>query len=146
MANFLIYQGKHEEQDGRVDQSNKVFEPYGYSDRLNEMGLKWIAIDNEGYLPPDKIRIVNNEIVKRPEMPIQISKTTIKAGGKESAIFRNVPVNAKVIISVAGLGVIEQVQVPSTSFDLPIPVPCTYNVKIELWPWIPYEVNIEAVA
>lgn len=145
MANFLIFQDNHAEEDGRVDQSNKVFDPYGYSDLLSDRGLNFIALDNEGYLPPDKIRIVNRQVVKRPEMHIQVSKSIIKAG-KESAIFRNVPKNAKVTIAVSGLGVISQDVLPDTAFDLPIPVPCTYKVRIELWPWIPFEIDIEAVS
>jgi hypothetical protein len=78
-------------------------------------------------------------------MPIKISKMKVKADGIDSAVFTRVPKNALVSVALSD-GTMLGSQRVTSNFDVPIPVPCTYNVKIELWPYREFNASLEGVA
>lgn len=143
--NFLIYDDKDSDRPGLITQSNKVFSPEGYHDVLRERGLNFAAIEHHTYLHPERFFIKDGEPVERPLMPVKVSKTTIRAGGSDAAIFSGVPKNATAICSVRG-AVLGSAVIPTGIFDLPIPIPCIYHVTIALWPYQDFNVDIEAIA
>lgn len=140
--NYLIYD-KDGDEPGRITQSNKVYQPEGYDGQLQELGHEFVAIENPGYLNPDRFLIADGEPMARSEMPITVSKRQIKAGGSDKAVFRGVPIGAKASVSTGGMLIGSDV-IPSGEFDLPIPVPCIYRVTITLWPFLDFVADIEA--
>ena len=142
--NFVIYNEDGPE-PGRITQSNKVFSPEGYDKLLLDQGLKFITLDQPGYVNPDNfyVNVKDKVVIPRPIMPIQISRTTIRAGGQDAAVFQGVPLNALATVTTAGMQ-IGGASIPSGEFDLPIPVPCVYTISITKWPYKTFTVNIEA--
>jgi hypothetical protein len=86
-----------------------------------------------------------NALCERPVMPITVSKTRIKAGANDSALFQNIPKKANCSIATMGAAVYGGV-LDSDELELAIPVPCVYRVTFELWPYKRFEVDIEAAA
>lgn len=142
--NFLIFD-KDGDYPGRVTQSNKVFEHQNYHATLADHGYRdFVKIDYAGALDPSRYHIKRREPVERPVMPVRVSKTTVMAGGDDAAVFRGVPKNAVVEITLSDGTVIGRERVRA-DFDVPMPVSCTYKVRISLWPYRDFEVTLQGV-
>lgn len=139
MTVFNVY----EADSGRLTQSNKVFSPKGYDKILHERGHLFVSHDAPA--PTDMARFFVNHgvLTERPKMSASVSSTSIKAGGAEAAIFKDVPKNARVTIQTGGLTVWSGV-IGDSHFDLPIPVPCIYRVTIQLWPYVDWVCDVRA--
>ncbi len=143
--NFLIFD-KDGDCPGRVTQSNKVFEHQNYHTTLVDHGYRdFVKLDYAGALDPGKYYIKRREPVERPVMPVRVSKTTVMAGGDDAAVFRGVPKGALVEIALSDGTVIGAHRV-SSDFDVPMPVPCIYKVKITSWPYRDFEATLQGVA
>lgn len=143
--NFLIFE-KDGECPGRITQSNKVFEHENYHATLADHGYRdFVKVDYGGALDPSAYHIERGQPSARPVMPVRVSKTTVKAGGDDAAVFRGVPKNALVEVALNDGTVIGSQRVGS-DFDVPMPVPCLYKVRITLWPFKDFEVTLQGVA
>ncbi len=145
--------------DGSIHQANRVYDPepagqQSYDELLNEKEEAFVKIENApALLPPDKfyVDVAAKEVVKRPIMPITVSATVIKAGDeKNGAIFRNIPKGVTYAIYGPYDALIYPVPgtsnlFPATELELSIPMPCTYRVEFELWPYQKFSINIEAI-
>lgn len=134
-------------EDGSIHQSNKVYDPEGYDKLLLDRGHKFIAVNHHMPLPPDHfmVDIGAKEICERPVMPIEVSKTVIKAGDDDSALFTNCPKDATFSISTGGIP-LYGANLDATELELHIPVPCVYRVTFDLWPFKQFTIDIEAIA
>lgn len=130
--------------DGRVTQSNKLFDPTGYADMLRERQMTFVEHDGPGPINLEAHWVRNGELTAREAMPVTVSATSIKAGGKEVAIFSGVPRGARVTISTGGLPPIWNGIADGKPFDLPIPVPCIYVVTVDLWPFRTWSTEVTA--
>jgi hypothetical protein len=122
------------DRNGKLLQSNKLFNPKGYADILRERGYTFVEHDAPAPVDIQRFHVNAGTLTERPLMPVQASSLQIKAGGNERAAFRNVPKNAKITVTTGGIQLWSGV-VGQSDFDLPIPVPCVYRILIELWPY-----------
>lgn len=132
-------------EEGRITQGNKVYDPEGYEDLLREHNYKFVAANVPGLLLPDDWYVTSKELHQRPTMPIEVSKTTIRVGVNDSALFTNCPAKATFTVRASG-AVIYSGTLDATVLEISIPVPCVYEVELNLWPYRTFTQRIEAVA
>ena len=143
--NFLIFE-RDGDCPGRITQSNKVFEHDNYHATLADHGYRdFVSVEYGGALDPSGYHVKKGELIERPMMKVRVSKTTVKAGGGDAAVFRGVPKSALVEIALNDGTLIGSQRVQS-DFDVPMPVPCLYKVRITLWPYKDFEVTLQGVA
>jgi hypothetical protein len=135
------------DESGRINQANKVYEPEGYDKLLDDLGHKYVSAQSTGLLPPEHwfVDVSAKELIERPIMNVQVSKTQIKAGDKDSALLTGIPKQSKVFIYAAGTELYKMDPFDAEELELSIPVPCTYTVVIDLWPYKTFRTVIEAV-
>lgn len=108
-------------------------------EKLREMGRPFVQIQErpdfnmvtQGY-------VEGGEIKRRPVLDIQVSDTVIQADGEDEAVLSGLPDPCDVWID----GVKHEV----TGGELRIssPMPATYRIAIERWPYMAWAVAIEA--
>lgn len=140
MTLFNIY-----DEDGRITQTNKVYDPTGYANRLREVGHNFVESDHAGPIDLNIWSVTNGALTERPTMDVSANKTEIKAGGTDVAAFSGLPVNSRVTLRTGNMQIGSQI-VPGTAFELPISVPCVYDVLIEKWPFRPFSCSIRATS
>jgi hypothetical protein len=131
---------------GMLTQANKVYDPAGYDKLLDEAGLTYVAVDTSA-LPSFQDWYVNvsaKELVERPSMSVEVNKTTIKAGA-DSALITGIPREASVKIHAVGQVLHAFDKLDADQIEISIPVPCSYTVTVELWPFKTWKTTIEAV-
>jgi len=141
MTVFAIY-----EPTGQITQANKVYDPDGYDKLLDDQGHSYLALQSNT-LPSFEhwyVDVGANELAERPLMPVEVSKSAIKAGADDTALITGIPKNAKVTIFAAGAVLHTLDPVDAIELEIAIPVPCVYSVRIELWPYRECKLNIEA--
>jgi hypothetical protein len=141
MTLFAVY-----EPTGQLTQANKVYDPEGYDKLLNDAGLTFVAVDTNT-LPSSRdwyVNVTAKELIERPLMPIEVTKTFIKAGGADSALITGIPKQAKVMVAAAGAVLHTIDPLDATELEIAIPVPCVYHVTISLWPFKDHVISIEA--
>lgn len=132
--------------DGRINQCSKVYDPTGYGDRLTEAGHKWVSKpDAPALLPPEQWYVPSGVLTQRPIMPVIVSKTAVKAGGSDSAVLTGAPVNSAFGVSVGGV-LVWSGTLPDGELELSVPTPGVYRVQFDLWPYQSFAVDIEAIA
>jgi hypothetical protein len=133
-------------EDGSIHQANKVYDPTGYDDLLNERDYKFVSVNTSGPLSPDHwmVSTAIKELCERPTMKIEVNKTRIKCGDKDSALFTNCPKQASFCITTSGIPIQSGV-LDATELEIYIPLPCVYRVTFDMWPFKQFAVDIEAV-
>jgi len=142
------------DESGRITQANQV---YGADPKLEPMmrdlGQTFVK-DNRSLVSPDHWYVSlkprhcgppRARLRERSTMPITQSATTIRAGGKESVVFRNIRKGARCTISSGGYGLYD-LTMEDEELEISIPVPCIYQVKFTLWPHREQTFKVEAVA
>lgn len=131
-------------EDGRVTQSNQLSDPTGYADILNERDYSFVQTAG-GPLNLDAVWVKGGRLRTRPRMRITLDRTRIRAGGSDAAVFRRIPKTAKVTVVTGGLVIYHGV-LGIEDLELPIPVPCVYQVTFELWPYQDWTTEVTAYA
>nr|DAH82766.1 MAG TPA: hypothetical protein [Caudoviricetes sp.] len=132
--------------DGRIIMSNQVFDAEGYDKRLLDHGYKKFVADmHPGLRSHDHWFVQNKGHVKRPKMWVMVDKICIKAGGNDAAVFRGITKGVRLNIFGAGT-LLHDLVMDDAELQLHIPVPCTYRVTFEKWPYRSKLFEIEAVA
>jgi hypothetical protein len=133
------------DETGRIVQGNKIYFPeVDYEKAAGELGHKFVKRGDIETLSPDEWWVRLEKIKKRPSMLILVSATKIKAGGVDFAVLRGAPQGAKLDVTAAG-GLSIFSGAATSEIEIDIPVPCTYRVQIELWPYKTFIVEIEAL-
>lgn len=135
---------------GRIDQANKIFDDVSdgrVEDLMRDMGQKWVSHPEMNLVSPELWYVDTKKVVLTERKPLEIvvDRTVIKAGDNDAAIFTNIPKGAK-LLTICGTSIIHNLVMPETSLELSIPVPCTYKVRFEFWPYRNAEFEVEAVA
>lgn len=138
MTLFVVH-----EADGQISQANKVYSPEGYHELLEDRGLSYVAVPDRGLIRPGHFYVDKGELLDRPDLTTIIDKRKIKAGGDDSALITGIPRKAK--IGVWAVGQLLHEVTDTDQLEISIPVPCTYTVKIDLWPYKTWSTDIEAV-
>jgi hypothetical protein len=129
--------------DGRVTQSNKVYDPAGYDKILDQYGMRFVVSgkDTSPHQIVERMFVDKGKLKERPRCKITISATTIKPG--EAFKIGNVPLGAMVTISTDGLTIFHD-KTASRTIEVQIPVPCTYKVSVEAFPHIDFHAEVRA--
>jgi hypothetical protein len=131
------------EPDGRIIQGIKVYDQPDYAKLLNEHGYKFVARNSPGLLSDQHWYVRDAELTERPLMPVEVSRTRIQAGGRDSAVLRGIPAGARFEITTSNITV-HSGPLDGDELELFIPVPCIYRVRLDLWPFQTFGVDIEA--
>jgi hypothetical protein len=103
-----------------------------------------VAVDKPTEIfAPDKYFVRKEEVLAREDLPIQMEQTSFQVNGTPLEI-NNVPKQARVIISVLGQEVLNEV-LNDTKILLESPTPGFFDIRIEMWPYLPWTRRVEAV-
>jgi hypothetical protein len=140
MTAFHIYG-----EDGRVLQSNKVYSPEGYEDRLREHGYdRFLAVQSDMLANPDQQYVRLGELCSRPEMPVQCERLDVRAGTSDCAVFSQIPDGCEMIVQTGGMNVWQQ-RVPGVYVEFSPPVPAVYSVIFRKWPYRDFIREVKAI-
>lgn len=139
--------------DGRIMQSNKVWHvgdaDKKFDDGLRDLGQKFVKADTPYVLSPDlwfvdaKLKL----LAERPIMPIEQSKSHMRAGTDDFVLLSGIPASSKFRI-MAGATEYWSGQMDSdgTEIKLSVPVPCACKVVLDKWPYQTFTATIEVHA
>ncbi|MEY9358940.1 hypothetical protein ABH994_001661 [Bradyrhizobium yuanmingense] len=141
MTVFAIY-----EPTGQITQANKVYDPFGYDELLDDQGHAYLALQSNTLPSFDHwyVDVGAKELATRPAMPVEISKSAVKAGADDTALITGIPNNAKVTIVAAGAVLHSLDPIDASELEIAIPVPCVYSITISLWPYKDCKLTVEA--
>ena len=134
---FLIHENE------RITQANKVYQPEGYAERLNERDDRWISIDHPGLISSEECYVMNDKLCDRPLMNVQVSTTTIRANTSDASVLVGAPKDTKFVIRAMSTIVWEGI-LPDGELELSVPVPGLYYVSLDKWPYKTFTTMIEA--
>lgn len=142
----------YNEEIGSIHQANKVYDADGlnYDALLHETGHKFVTVNSPGLLPPDHwfVDVSAKEICERPVMgTVEVNKTRITCGDQDSCLITGIPKQAKARVTMRdGTEVYPPFVLDAEQLEISIPVPCTYRVYLDLWPYKTLTLEIEATA
>jgi hypothetical protein len=134
--------------DGSIQQCNKLYsaENGKYEKQLNDMGHKWLSVENApGLLPPERwyVDVKSEDLCERPLMQAVAFASVIKAGG--DALITGIPKGASVTVMAAGETIYSVPALDGDELQFSIPLPCKYRTVIRKWPFQDCNIDIEAV-
>lgn len=132
-------------EDGRIVQANKVYDPTGYDRRLDEAGVNYVKVDHPGVLSPDEWMVSDGSPTERPNMAVSVDKVRIHAGDNDAAVLVGAPKDVAFSVSVQGSEVWSGT-LPDGELELSVPTPGIYQIVLTKWPFRDFGVTIEAVA
>jgi hypothetical protein len=132
-------------QDGRIVQANKVYDPEGYDRRLDEAGVKYVKVNHPGVLSPDEWMVSDGAPAERPPMRVTVDKVRIRAGDNDAAVLVGAPNDVAFSVVVQGNEVWSGT-LPDGELELSVPTPGIYQVSLKKWPFRDFGITIEAVA
>lgn len=138
---FLVH-----EDDGRITQANKVYDPTGYGDLLRENGLKHIEIETGSVIPIDEHFILRGEVTRRPVMKLRMSKDRILAGNNDASVIRGIPSGSRLSIVVEGHESVPLINetISDSVLEFSAPAPGVYVLTFEKFPYLTQTIRIVA--
>lgn len=138
---FLVH-----EDDGRITQANKVYDPTGYGNLLRENGLKHIEIDTASVIPIDEHFILKGEVTRRPVMKLRVSKDRLLAGNNDASVIRGIPGGSRLSIVVEGHESVPLINeaMNDSVLEFSAPAPGVYVLTFEKFPYLTQTVRIFA--
>jgi hypothetical protein len=142
---YGIYDDENSATPGRFTQGNKHYDPNDkYEDQIHALGQKFIKRDIPGLLSPDQWYALSGEATERPSMAVTVDKTTIKAGGTDTAVLTGAPKDVSFNVFV-GSDVVWSGALPDGELELSVPAPGLYRIVLEKWPYQQFKCDVEAV-
>lgn len=142
---FSIYQP-----DGSIYQSNKVWHvddaTRTFENGLRDLGQKFVKTPDVHLLPPDEyfVDVKVEEILKRPIMPVELSKTHFRVGTDDAVLITGIPPEAKYKIFAGTTEYISgEMDSDGTEIQFSAPVPSTYSIVLDKWPYRSFRAQIE---
>lgn len=145
----MIY-AVHDE-DGKVTNIQKTWiadhEHLAYSYQMQELGHTFVTEDRADLVSPDHwmVDVKGGHLSERPEMQVEINKTTFKVGESDSVVLKNIPLNFNYRIMAASAEIWSGSN-DGTELELHSPVPCKWLIVIDKWPYKSWSVEVEAIA
>ena len=96
------------------------------------------SVDTLQYIPDP----LNPVITDKPPSPITISTTSVTADGTTEVIVGSIPVDAECVLEGDTMSIREVLT--SDTLELTFDTPDVYTLTIEAFPYLPYEVQINA--
>lgn len=137
------------EQDGRIVQATKTYGQPDYGKMLADHAMPYVAKDHPTLISDAEwyVGTTNEELRERPIMPIEIERNIIKAGVNDACIARGIPRQASITVTMRdGTIIYPTSKYDSEELEISIPIPCTYRVVIDYWPYRTFTYEIEAIA
>lgn len=152
MSLYVLYKP-----DGSIHASTKVYaddnHKQPWEEQLIAQGEQFLKTENPGLLPPAQYYVHNAdmplsaEIRERPTMRnIMIDKTRIECGDNDACTITGIPQGAMLYIAMLDGRLLHQIQLNGPQAQLSIPVPMTWRVTLEKFPYQNYIFEIEAFA
>jgi len=90
--------------------------------------------------------VANPVITQRPANTTTVDKTTVTADGVDKIILSAIPLNSVITLANTKDANIAPVVTTTTTatIDLVFDIPGTYKLKVELFPYLPFEATINA--
>jgi hypothetical protein len=135
----------HDEQ-GAVDQANKVFDSDGYDNLLREHEYMFVAASNMDDPPACwDVFVDRGRWAFRPRMPIIVRRRIFRAGGSDAAVLKNIPDGARITVTVTGnIALYRDEPVIGREIEISSPVPTAFHVTIERFPYRTFEIDLVA--
>lgn len=96
----------------------------------------------DGIVDGETHYIVDGEPIPRPAQATAIDKTEVMADGADVVTITGIPSGAT--LSVSGPVTVSPQQVDDGAAELAFDVPGDYTVRVECFPWLPWESAIHA--
>lgn len=124
------------DEDGRITQSNKVFDAEGYDKVLNDLGWKFVQENSPHHADIGRDFIWKGRREQCPKMPISINKTSLRVGENDAVKIRGIPKGARITVTLRGVSQpIWDAPLPDGWADLSVPAPGAYVVSITKYPY-----------
>lgn len=137
-----VYSLYHE--DGRIHQSNKVFDDEGeYADLLRERELTFIRHGGGSHANPNIHWVYKGDICEMPRMPVTIDRTSIGVGEANGTTLKNVPIDAQLSI-FAGETMFFSEKTSGSTIEISAPVPGVYTISITKYPFRRWQTRVIA--
>lgn len=124
------------DEDGRITQSNKVFDAEGYDKVLHDLGWKFVQENSRHHaaIGEDYIRKGCRE--KCPPMRVSIDKTSFRVGESDAVKMTGIPRGAQMSVTPHGLTQpIWEAVIRSGRQELSVPAPGGYVIVITKHPY-----------
>jgi hypothetical protein len=151
---YMVYNtNDHSLNEGEVIQANKIWHPTdadkAHEDGMHDLGQIFIKVESPHVLSPlgYYIDVTAKELMERPVMQIDVSKTHIKAGADDCVLLTRCPSGAKFSVRAGDLEYESgQLDPDGTEISLSVPVPCTCKIMIDKWPYQSFTATVEVHA
>lgn len=130
---------EHDE-DGRILQSNQVFNNDKYADCLREHERKFIQHRGK-YQNLHSHFVWNGNLSERPTLRLKLSAKKVKPGSGFK--IAGIPAGANVNVKTSDGYELFNGVAPAKNLDFPTPVPAVYEVNIDKWPYRGWSASVE---
>lgn len=133
------------DEEGRILQSNKVFDDEGYDKVLNDLGWKFVQENSPHHaqIGEDYIRKGCRE--KCPPMLTRVNKTSFRVGEADAVKFRGIPKGARITVTPRGVfQPLWDAVLPDGWADLSVPAPGAYLISITKHPFREWQCVVSA--
>lgn len=141
------------EQDGRVVQANKIWHKDDADEKfeqgLRDFGQRFVKIASAYVLSAEDyyVDVKAEELIERPVMPIEMSASHLKAGTGDYVLLTGVPASAHWRVMAGGAEYDSgRLDPDGKEIQFLAPVPATYTIVLERWPYRTFLTKIEAHA
>lgn len=137
------------ELDGRIVQATKTYGQPDYGKILADHAMPYVEGNHPTLISDEDwyVKTSTEELCERPHMAIDVGRNVIKAGGSDSCVARGLPKGAFVTVTLRdGTVTFPRTRYDATELEILIPVPCTYRVFVDHWPYKTFTYEVEAVA
>lgn len=142
--NYVIYGP-----DGMIEQSNKVLgqaDWRAFETQMRELGQRrFLRLDRPAPINPERFFVHNARLRPRGVMRVQQSRTVVQAGSSDAAVFTAIPDGAWCRVYV-GTTLAWEAAVPDRELEFLPPAPGLYRVEFTLFPFLPWQGDVRAVA
>ncbi len=136
-------------EDGKITSSHKVYDPTGYDKIQHERGIKFSRHETPTHADLDRHWIKQSSgttsLSVRPSMNVSLSKSRIKAGGKDAARLCGVSPGATIEMSAGGIALPPQTVPARGPVYLLEDVPGIYAITVRKWPYRDWRGTLEVV-
>jgi hypothetical protein len=142
-----------DEDEGRLVQVNKIWHTSdaddAFEDGVRSLGHSFVKRESEYVLSPEHyyVDISVEELIDRPDMPVEVSKKHIKAGKSDFTTLTGIPTASKFRIMAGNIEYQSgKLDSNGTEIELSVPVPCTCTIILDKWPFKTFTAKVEVHA
>jgi hypothetical protein len=135
------------DEEGRITQSNKVYDAEGYDKVLHEHGMTFVQENSPHHASIDREFIHKGRREACPKMPVRVNKTALRVGEGDAVKIRGIPKDARITVTARGVPQpLWDAPLPDGWADLSVPAPGAYLVSITKHPYREWRQVVSATA